>query len=142
LKRVKGTIEGDVCEIKDVEIVSYNFPGRLDKGVKIITTFRRNLLDSVWHLSGDWKTNKTKKFYAISGKIELKSEANFDKSKIFPHLEELKMDKDVEFYAASKKPVESNQPSKNKAADNKKEDIDKSAPSGVASAKQSQRASQ
>jgi len=136
LKRVKGTIEGDVCEIKDVEIVSYNFPGRLDKGVKIITTFRRNLLDSVWHLSGDWKTNKTKKFYAISGKVELKSEANFDKSKIFPHLEELKMDKDVEFYAASKKPVESNQPSKNKAANNKKEDIDKSAPSGVASAKQ------
>jgi hypothetical protein len=136
LKRVKGTIDGDVCEIKDVEIVSYNFPGRLDKGVKIITTFRRNLLDSIWHLSGDWKTNKTKKFYAISGKIELKSETNFDKSKIFPHLEELKMDKEVEFYAASKKPVESNQPSKNKAPNNKKEDIDKSAPAGVASAKQ------
>lgn len=121
LKRVKGTIEGDVCEIKDDEIVSYNFPGRLDKGVKVITTFRRNLLDSVWHLSGDWKTNKTKKFYAISGKIELKSEANFDKSKIFPHLEELKMDKEVEFYAASKKPVESIPPSKNTLVGNKKE---------------------
>jgi hypothetical protein len=46
------------------------------------------------------------------------------------------MDKEVEFYAASKKPVESNQPSKNKAPNNKKEDIDKSAPAGVASAKQ------
>ena len=50
LKRVKGTIDGDVCEIKDDEIVSYNFPGRVDKGVKVVTTFRRNLLDSVWHL--------------------------------------------------------------------------------------------
>ena len=131
LKRVKGTIEGDVCEIKDDEIVSYNFPGRLDKGVKVITTFRRNLLDSVWHLSGDWKTNKTKKFYAISGKIELKSEANFDKSKIFPHLEELKMDKDVAFYAASKKPTESIPPSKNTLVNNKKE-VKKSSPTDVA----------
>ena len=132
LKRVKGTIEGDVCEIKDDEIVSYNFPGRLDKGVKVITTFRRNLLDSVWHLSGDWKTNKTKKFYAITGKIELKSEANLDKSKIFPHLEELKMDKEVEFYAASKKPVESNPPSKNTLVSNKKEEIKKSTQADVA----------
>jgi hypothetical protein len=121
LKRVKGTIDGEVCEIKDDEIVSFNFPGRLDRGVKVITTFRRNLVDSVWHLSGDWKTNKTKKFYAITGKIELKSETSYDKSKIFPHLEELKMDKEVGFYAASKKPVESNPPSKNTVAINKKE---------------------
>ena len=135
LKRVKGTIDGDVCEIKDDEIVSYNFPGRLDKGVKVITTFRRNLLDSVWHLSGDWKTNKTKKFYAITGKIELKSEADLDKSKIFPHLEELKMDKEVEFYAASKKPVESNPPSKNTLVSNKKEEIKKSTQADVAKVK-------
>ena len=94
LKRVKGTIDGDVCEIKDDEIVSYNFPGRLDKGVKVVTTFRRNLQDSTWYLSGDWKTNKTKKFYAISGKVELKGETDLSKSKIFPHLEELKLDKD------------------------------------------------
>ncbi len=135
LKRVKGTIDGDVCEIKDDEIVSYNFPGRLDKGVKVITTFRRNLLDSVWHLYGDWKTNKTKKFYAITGKIELKSEADLDKSKIFPHLEELKMDKDVEFYAASKKPVESNPPSKSTLVSNKKEEIKKSTQADVAKVK-------
>jgi len=132
LKRVKGTIEGDVCEIKDDEIVSYNFPGRLDKGVKVITTFRRNLMDSVWHLSGDWKTNKTKKFYAISGKIELKSEANFDKSKIFPHLEELRMDKEVEFYTASKKPAASTPSSKNTVAINKKEELKKSTPADYA----------
>jgi len=121
LKRVKGKIEGDVCEIKDDEIVSYNFPGRLDKGVKVTTTFRRNLVDSTWHLSGDWKTNKTKKFYAVTGKVELKSEANYDKSKIFPHLEELTMDKDVEFYMASKKPVESKPQPKDIAAIAKKE---------------------
>src|SRR5215470_13422279 len=31
VKRVKGTINGDVCEVKDDEIISYNFPGKLDK---------------------------------------------------------------------------------------------------------------
>jgi len=132
LKRVKGTIDGDVCEIKDDEIVSYNFPGRLDKGVKVITTFRKNLQDSVWHLSGDWKTSKTKKFYAITGKVELKSETNFDKSKIFPHLEELEMDKEVDFYVASKKPVETKQPSKTMAVNGKKEEINKTVAPGIA----------
>lgn len=105
LKRVKGTIDGEICEVKDDEIVSYNFRGHLDKGVKVTTTFRRNLQDSAWHLAGEWKTNKTKKFYSISGKVDLKEETNYEKSKIFPHLEELKIDKELEFYAASKKPA-------------------------------------
>src|SRR5688572_7819270 len=35
VKRVKGTIENDVCEVIDDEIVSYNFKGRLDKGIKV-----------------------------------------------------------------------------------------------------------
>ena len=48
----------------------------------------------------------------LAASVEMKSEPDFGKSKIFPHLEELKMDKDVDFYAASKKPVESNQPTK------------------------------
>ncbi|MGZ5218550.1 MAG: hypothetical protein ACXWC7_00675 [Chitinophagaceae bacterium] len=105
LKRVKGTIDGEICEVKDDEIISYNFRGRLDKGIKVTTTFRRNLQDSAWYLAGEWKTNKTKKFYSISGKVDLKEETNFEKSKIFPHLEELNIDKEIEFYAASKKPA-------------------------------------
>jgi hypothetical protein len=109
LKRVKGKIDGDVCEIKDDEIVSYNFRGRLDKGVKVVTTFKRSQQDSIWYLSGDWKTNQTKKYYSISGKVELKEEANYEKSKIFPHLEELSIDKDVEFYASAKKQAASKQ---------------------------------
>lgn len=103
LKRVKGTIDGEICEVKDDEIVSYNFRGRIDKGIKVTTTFRRSQQDSAWYLAGDWKTNKTKKYYSISGKVELKEEADYSKSKIFPHLEELKIDNDVAFYAAAKK---------------------------------------
>ena len=45
------------------------------------------------------------------------------------------MDKEVEFYAASKKPVESNPPSKNTLVSNKKEEIKKSTQADVAKVK-------
>ncbi|HEX7906074.1 MAG TPA: hypothetical protein VF487_19510 [Chitinophagaceae bacterium] len=106
VKRVKGTIEGDVCEVKDDEIVSHNFPKRPEKGVKVISTFNRNKLDSNWYLSGDWKTTQTKKYYTISGKVELKEEKDLELSKIFPHLEELGLDKNIPFYVAYKKEKE------------------------------------
>lgn len=105
IKRVKGTIEGDVCEVKDDNIITHNFPGKPDKGVKMISTFRRNLGDSAWKLDGDWKTTETRRhgYYAISGKISLTAEPDFSKSKLFPHLEELNIAKNVEFYAAARK---------------------------------------
>ena len=105
IKRVKGNIENDVCEVKDDEIISHNFPHKPDKGVKLISTFRQNQQDSIWRLDGDWKTTETKKhrYYSISGKISLKTETDLEKSKLFPHLEELKLADDVAFYNKSKK---------------------------------------
>lgn len=102
VKRVKGTIEGDICEVKDDEIISYNFRGKLDKGIRVTSTFRRNETDSTWHLEGTWKTNATKKYYAVSGKVGLSEEKDLSASKIFPHLEELNLSKDVPFYAERK----------------------------------------
>jgi hypothetical protein len=102
VKRVKGVIDGNVCELKDDEIVSYNFPKKLDKGIKVISTFRRNLQDSTWYLVGDWKTTQTKKYYAISGKVDLKEEQDYSKSKLFPHLEELNIASQVPFYQEAK----------------------------------------
>lgn len=103
VKRVKGTIEGDLCEIKDDEIISHNFSKRIDKGVKMISTFYRNNQDSVWYLKGDWKTNQTKKYYSLTGRIDLKEESDYTKSKLFSHLEELSLDKTVPFFEESKK---------------------------------------
>ncbi len=103
LKRVKGTIEGDSCEVKDDEILSYNFRGRLDKGVKVITTFRMNKQDSTWQLDGTWRTTRTKRFYSITGGIKLKEEKDLSRSKIFPHLEELNLANYIAFYKEEKK---------------------------------------
>jgi len=102
LKRVKGTIAGDSCEVTDDEIVSYNFPGKLDKGVKVTSTFRRNKADSTWYLAGTWKTNATKKYYSLTGKVDLQEEKDLSSSKIFPHLEELRLADQVAFYKERK----------------------------------------
>lgn len=116
VKRVKGTIEDNVCEVKDDEVVSYNFKGRLNKGVKVTTTFRFDKNDSTWRMDGDWKTNQTKKYYSVTGKATLNQEKDLTKSKIFPHLEELKLADDVAFYKEAKKEQEqigmTNQPAK------------------------------
>jgi hypothetical protein len=102
LKRVKGTIEGDRCEVTDDDIISYNFRGKLDKGVKVTSTFRRNQTDSIWYLDGTWKTNMTKKYYAVTGKVGLQEEKDMNVSKLFPHLEELNLANDVAFYKERK----------------------------------------
>lgn len=102
VKRVKGVIDGDICEVTDDHVISHNFPGKPEKKVKVTSTFRRNEADSTWYLEGDWKTNKTKKYYAVSGKVDLKEEKDYSLSKLFPHLEELQLDKEMPFYAAAK----------------------------------------
>jgi hypothetical protein len=139
VKRVKGTIENDVCEVTDDDIISHNFPRKPDKGVKLISTFRRNQQDSIWRLDGDWKTNlsiKRKYYYkSISGKITLKTEPDLEKSKIFPHLVELKLADDVAFYKESKK-AQQELVIKQPAADNKKEAIAKETTPQVASPKE------
>ena len=118
VKRVKGTIEGEVCEVKDDDIISHNFPRKPEKGVKLISTFRRNRQDSLWYLDGDWKTTEAKRYYSISGKISLKPETDLAKSKLIPHLEELKLTDDIAVYQESKKVSEPvvtiKQPVKNK----------------------------
>jgi len=103
VKRVKGTINGDVCEVKDDEIVAFNFPTKLDKGVKVTSFFYRNKVDSTWHLAGNWKTNQTKHYYSVTGKIDLAEEKDLTASKLFPHLEELNLSNDIAFYKDRKK---------------------------------------
>jgi hypothetical protein len=102
VKRVKGTIDGDVCEVTDDDIISYNFPKQLDKKVKVTSTFRRDKNDSAWHLDGKWKTNVTKKYYSVTGKVDLEQEKDLTASKIFPHLEELKLADEIVFYKERK----------------------------------------
>ncbi len=91
VRRVKGKIEDGICEVKDDDIISCNFPDRIDRGVKMTLTFRLNQADSTWKLDGNWKTNKTKRFYSISGKANLTEDKYPDNSRIIAHLQELNL---------------------------------------------------
>lgn len=103
VKRVKGTIENSVCEVKDDEIVSHNFGNKMDKGVKVTHVFRLNTSDSTWHLDGNWQTNATKKYYALTGGVSLKAEKDFAKSLLLQHLGDLQLDNTLTFYKPEKK---------------------------------------
>ena len=102
VKRVKGKIEGDVCEVEDDEVIAHNFPKKPEKKVFVTYTLRRNISDSTWKLDGNWKTNLTKRYYAISGKVETKEEKDLSKSKLYEHLGDLDLQKTLAF----KKPKE------------------------------------
>lgn len=119
MKRVRGTIKDSVCEVKDDEILSYNFRGKLDKGIVTSYFFEINKADSTWELNGTWKTNKTKKFYAISGQMSLAPSKNRQQAKIMAHLKELDLAKKLPFLAeddlqktASAKPIDKKQADK------------------------------
>jgi hypothetical protein len=125
LKRVKGKIDGDLCEVTEDEFISHNFP-TIDKGVKITYTFHFNKNDSSWSLDGKWKTNRVVKrkyeYYSLTGNVGMIIEKDLSKSKLFPHLAELKLDEDVPFYASYKKELKIEEEQKNIAASRKKSD--------------------
>src|SRR5687767_3947348 len=120
VKRVKGKVEGDICEVEDDEVISHNFPQKPEKKVFVSYTLRRNVSDSIWQLDGNWKTNLTKKYYAISGKVETKEEKDLSKSKLYEHLGDL----DLQNTIAAVKPKEK-EPEIKPTKKNKKDDIAK-----------------
>jgi hypothetical protein len=50
VKRVKGKVDGDICEVEDDEVISHNFPQKPEKKVFVTYTLRRDASDSIWQL--------------------------------------------------------------------------------------------
>lgn len=95
VKRVKGIVGDSISEVTDDKILTSNFPGRIDKGVKVTTTFRLNKADSIWRMDGNWKTNATRRYYSISGSVSLAADPDPSHSRIMAHLQELGQGKDL-----------------------------------------------
>ena len=106
VKRVKGKVEGDICEVEDDEVISHNFPQKPEKKVFVTYTLRRNVSDSIWKLDGNWQTNLTKRYYGISGKVETKEEKDLSKSKLYEHLGDLDLQKTLAFNKPKEKEPE------------------------------------
>jgi hypothetical protein len=91
IKRVKAERRDNVLVVEDVEMVSNNFPARVSKGVHQTTTFPL-INDSTIDISrGTWSTNKTKKYYSISGNTALQEQKESKSSDLVAHLDELKI---------------------------------------------------
>jgi len=118
VKRVKGKIEGDICEVEDDEVITHNFPHKPDKKVFVTYTLRRNTSDSVWRLDGNWKTNLTKRYYAISGKVDAKEEKDLSKSKLYEHLGDLDLQKTLTLNKPKEKTPEKAKEDKNDVTKN------------------------
>jgi len=133
VKRVKGKIEGDICEVEDDEVITHNFPKKPEKKVFVTYTLRRNNSENVWTLDGNWKTNLTKRYYAISGKVETKEEKDLSKSKLYEHLGDLDLQKTLALNkpkekAPEKKPVKGKEDKNDVAKNTVKNEEKKNAP--------------
>jgi hypothetical protein len=89
IKRVEATRENGELVVRDVKMLTNNYPQRADKGVHLINKIPLSQLDGVKEVNGRWETTKTKKFYSISGDMSLKKEDDSTHSSLIAHLKEL-----------------------------------------------------
>lgn len=98
VKRVKGSIKDNICEVTDEEVISYNFPGKPEKGITVTSTFYLDPITNKWKLD-QWKTNvPRRKYYAVGGKMNMEPEKDLAVSKLIGHLEELKKADELVIY--------------------------------------------
>jgi hypothetical protein len=92
VKRIKGERKDGMLVMHDVEMIRNNFPERVSKGVKQITSFPLINDSTIDINNGKWETNKTKKFYAIKGEAKVDKQQDDYASSMVPHLAELKIE--------------------------------------------------
>lgn len=102
IKRMKATREDSEWTVEDDEMVANNFPVRAAKGVRQINTFLLSSEDSTWKMDGTWKTRATKKYYSLSGSIQMHEEKELSASSLIAHLKELSLANTVAFYQPEK----------------------------------------
>lgn len=91
IKRIKAIRENGELIVTDVEMLMNNYPQKADKGVHLINKIPLPKGDSISSFSGRWETTKTKKFYSISGALDLQKNNDSTHSPLIAHLKELKM---------------------------------------------------
>lgn len=102
IKRIKASIKGGELIVQDDEMISNNFPERASKGVKQTTTIQITG-DSMTSLTGKWKTNKTRNYYAINGTAKMELDKDSTQSALIAHLDELVKQKELKLSIAEKK---------------------------------------
>jgi hypothetical protein len=96
--------EGDTYIIEDKNQLSKASSIAQPKEVKKTMIVMLTIEDSVMILKGDWSTNKTRKFLAARGTVQVQRKNDFRQTDIFKKLDELKLTKDLSFNKPEEKP--------------------------------------
>ncbi len=95
--KIEARITDSVLIIEDEQSVSKNFEEKANK-IKVVYFFKLNKkTDDPNSLSGEWTTNRYKKYMAITGTVQINREQDFTTTQLFKRLEEKKLHKEMTF---------------------------------------------
>lgn len=107
IRKIKAKIVGDDLIVEDDKMIANNFPESPAKHVNRTVTIPFNGQDSLVSVNGQWKTNKTKIYYAVPGSVEASKSNDSSSSALFAHLKELNlMPNENNYVATETKPQE------------------------------------
>ncbi len=95
VKRIKAERKDDKLIVEDDEMVWNNFPEKVSKGVKQITTFPLINDTTIDITKGKWNTNQTKRYYSIGGSAAVKKLKDDEESDLLAHLQEINVKTDL-----------------------------------------------
>lgn len=91
IKRVKGEKNNGQLIVEDTKMLANNFPEAPNKGVHQINIIPLTATDTMTELNGTWTTTKTKKYYSLTGSVDMKRDNDSAHSPLISHLAELKI---------------------------------------------------
>lgn len=95
--KIEARITDSVLIIEDEQSVSKNFDEKANR-IKVVYFFKLNKKTGDPNsLSGEWTTNRYKKYMAITGTVQINREQDFTTTQLFKRLEEKKLHKEMTF---------------------------------------------
>ncbi len=100
VKKLKIKREGNEISTEEVDLIVHNYPERPAKGVWQFNNLVLTIKGDVMVLSGGYKTNPTRNFRPLTGYVHVERNYDFAQSALVPHLQELKLTKNLTFLTA------------------------------------------
>ena len=97
VKSIKVKKSGGDFLIEDDKLIYNNYTEPPAKGVRIYSDLVLTQTDSVMMLAGPWKTNRTKVYESITGRISVEKKKNIEGTLIIAKLENLGLAKSLSF---------------------------------------------
>lgn len=105
VKRVSIKKKNDKIVVEDQELIANNYPIAPPKGVHQLSALVFELRDTVMILSGEFISTPTKEYHSVTGFIHVERKRNYLQSALVPHLQELKLAKNLSFIEEEKPAV-------------------------------------